>query len=125
MDSQNIVASNGPDDECKRCKHRHLKRESYKQYPELAVGPKGERYLARKAKCKGKRRINVISNIGYDSDSDSEDGVVVAATASSSSNTRIAIYDTGASQHFIPCESMFCEIYMYTRHKPIKFDQAV
>ncbi|KAI1003021.1 hypothetical protein K3495_g5188 [Podosphaera aphanis] len=51
--------------------------ECFKQHPELAVGPKGERYLARKAigKGKGKGKKNAASNVGYNSDSDSEDGV--------------------------------------------------
>ncbi|KAI0992897.1 hypothetical protein K3495_g15287 [Podosphaera aphanis] len=127
MAAQGSNVANDPDAECKRCKHRHLNRECFKQHPELAVGPVGERYLARKAigKGKGKGKSNVISvaNPCIDSDSESEDGVAVAASASSSSNTRFANYDTGASHHFVPCESMFRDI--FTRHKPIKFDQAV
>ncbi|KAI0992607.1 hypothetical protein K3495_g15578 [Podosphaera aphanis] len=38
----------------KRCKNIHLNRECFKQHPELATGPKGERYWTRKAKGKGK-----------------------------------------------------------------------
>ncbi|KAI0996350.1 hypothetical protein K3495_g11829 [Podosphaera aphanis] len=125
MAAQNFGSTNDLDDECRRCKHRNLNRECFKQHPELAVGPKGERYLARKAsgKGKGKGKMNVVSNVDSDSDSDLEDGVAVAAAASPSSNSHIAIYDTGASHHFVPRESTFCDI--HTRHKPIKFDQAV
>ncbi|KAI0998773.1 hypothetical protein K3495_g9424 [Podosphaera aphanis] len=125
MAAQGSNAANDPDAECKRCKQRHLNRECFKQHPELAVGAVGERYLARKAigKGKGKGKSNVISVANPYIDSESEDGVAVAACASSSSNTRFAIYNTGASHHFVPCESMFRDI--FTRHKPIKFDQAV
>lgn len=33
----------GPNDDCKRCKHRHKNSQCFKQHPELAVGPAGER----------------------------------------------------------------------------------
>ncbi|KAI1001273.1 hypothetical protein K3495_g6926 [Podosphaera aphanis] len=124
MAAQGPNSSKDDDDErCIRCKHILLNRECFKQHPELIVGPKVERYRTRKAIGKGKEKMNVVSNIGYNSDSDSEVGIAVAATASSSSNTHNAIYDTGASHHFVPRESMFRDI--HTRHKPIKFDQAV
>ncbi|KAI1001734.1 hypothetical protein K3495_g6469, partial [Podosphaera aphanis] len=42
MAATNSGPNNGPDDECKRCKHRHLNRECFKQHPELAIGPIGE-----------------------------------------------------------------------------------
>ncbi|KAI1000751.1 hypothetical protein K3495_g7446 [Podosphaera aphanis] len=48
--------------------------------------------------------------------------VVIAATEAAHNET-IAIYDTGALHHFVPCESIFSE--SFTKSKPIKFDQAV
>ncbi|KAI0991234.1 hypothetical protein K3495_g16953, partial [Podosphaera aphanis] len=111
-----------PNDDCKLCKYHHKNKECYKQHPELAVGAKGERYWSRKAIGPSKGKANAVSNLETDNDTDSdEDGAIVATAALS--NLHLAIYDTGASHHFVPYESMFRD--MITRHKPIKFDQAV
>ncbi|KAI0991736.1 hypothetical protein K3495_g16451, partial [Podosphaera aphanis] len=116
----------GPNDDCKRCKHRHKNSQCFKQHPELAVGPAGERWLARRALGRdGDRGARVNTVNGIDTDSSSEagmDDVAIAATAAAL-NTTIAIYDTGASHHFVPRESMFSDISI--RSNPIKFDQAV
>ncbi|KAI0999324.1 hypothetical protein K3495_g8872 [Podosphaera aphanis] len=119
-------SKDGTNDDCRRCKHRHKNRECFKEHPELAVGPAGERWLARRALGRdGDRSERVYTVNGIDSDSGSEAGmndVAIAATAAAL-NTTIAIYDTGASHHFVSCETMFRDI--STRNNPIKFDQAV
>ncbi|KAI0991205.1 hypothetical protein K3495_g16982, partial [Podosphaera aphanis] len=95
-----------PNDDCKLCKHHHKNKECYKQHPELAVGAKGERYWSRKAIGPSKGKANAVSNLETDDDTDSdEDGAIVATAALS--NLHLTIYDTGASHHFVPCESMF------------------
>ncbi|KAI1000321.1 hypothetical protein K3495_g7875 [Podosphaera aphanis] len=99
MAAGNLAASNRPYDDCKRCKHRHLNRECFKQHPELVFVPKGERYLSQKIMGKGKEKgkANVVSNVDSDNESDSEDGVAVAATPPSFSNTHII------SHHILDC----------------------
>ncbi|KAI0999595.1 hypothetical protein K3495_g8599 [Podosphaera aphanis] len=109
------------DDDCKLCKHHHKNRDCFKQHPELAVRPKGRRYLARKAIGNRKGKAKTASNFETD-DSDSDEAGAIVATASIR-NLHLAIYDTDASHHFVPCESMFYD--MITRNEPIKFYQAV
>ncbi|KAI0994523.1 hypothetical protein K3495_g13659 [Podosphaera aphanis] len=100
---------------------RELYSRAYKQHPELAVGPKGQRYLARKAIGNRKGKAKVVSNLEADNSDSDEAGAIVAAA--SIGNLHLTIYDTGTSHHFVPCESMFRD--MITRNKPIKFDQAI
>ncbi|KAI0996755.1 hypothetical protein K3495_g11431 [Podosphaera aphanis] len=55
-------------------------------------------------------------------DSDIEpEGIVIAA--SSRINNTLTLYDTGASHHFVPHSSLFCDVNQCS--KPFKFDQDV
>lgn len=68
-------------------------------------------------------KVNTVNGIDTDTDSDIGLNDVVIATTAATHNETIAIYDTGASHHFVPRESMFSEL--ITKSKSIKFDQAV
>lgn len=116
-----------PEAKCRRCNHRHKNRECFKQHPQLANGPRGERCRARRAigRQGGTGQTadgNMRAVTSIDTDSENEDSVGMAASAHST-HTHLVIYDTGASHHFVPCESMFRN--MHSRHKPLRFDQAV
>ncbi|KAI1003481.1 hypothetical protein K3495_g4727 [Podosphaera aphanis] len=113
------TSDTNPNDDCKLCKHHHRNKEYYKQHPELAVGSKGERYWSRKAKGIKKGKANAVSNLETDDDSDSDvDGAIVATA--SISNLRLTIYDTGASHHFIPSESVIVMSLRRTGCWPLK-----
>ncbi|KAI0992439.1 hypothetical protein K3495_g15746, partial [Podosphaera aphanis] len=128
--ARDAATGRAPNDECTLCRHRHKNKDCYKQHPELAVGPKGERWRSRhvkdaakvagKDKGKGKAAAQVDSDSDIDFELDFEN-VGVAATASF--NKFPSIYDTGASHHFLPCKTSFIEL--HNRLKAFRFDQAV
>lgn len=113
-----------PDAICKKCRHKHKNKECFKQHPELAVGPKGQKWLMNQeikkneaGKGKGKSAVDPDDNV------DSNGGVMLGVAASASFNRIPYIYDTGASHHFVPMRNAF--IKLQTRPSPFKFDQAV
>ncbi|KAI0994328.1 hypothetical protein K3495_g13855 [Podosphaera aphanis] len=110
--------------------HRHKNKDYFRQHPELAVGPEGERWRSRHVKDaakvagKDKGKGKAAAQIDSDSDIDFEldyENVGVGATASF--NKFPSIYDTGASHHFLPCKTSF--IKLHNRPRAFRFDQAV
>lgn len=93
---QNTTEDPPPNDECKRCLHRHKNKECFKQHHELAVGPKGQQWHARKALGNRKRKDrDSKGHIKYATgiDSDSEDDEIVGMAASAHlNNVHLAIY---------------------------------
>lgn len=113
---------NKPDPEatCRLCWHKHKNKYCYKQHPELAVGPKAEKWLS-KGKGKGKAKASIQENI-EDGESEYSESVNISAAAISG-NKMPFIYDTGASHHFVSMKSAF--INLHERIHPFRFDQAV
>ncbi|KAI0999397.1 hypothetical protein K3495_g8796 [Podosphaera aphanis] len=119
-----------PNDKFLKCRHNHLNRDFFRLHPELAIGPKGERWQANRELAHQRGRGNHVAEIGgraqVETDNEENGGVVVAArtrSMSANSNEYVTIYDTGASHHFVPCKSLF--VSMSKRSKPFLFDQAV
>ncbi|KAI0994848.1 hypothetical protein K3495_g13334 [Podosphaera aphanis] len=117
-------SSLNPNDRCLRCRHNHQNKDCFRLHPELAVGPKGDRWKANRVMAlrngSGNRAPETEERI---EDSDEEDVVVAARAMSATSNEYVTIYDTGASHHFVPCKYFF--MYLTTRSTPFQFDQVV
>ncbi|KAI0993580.1 hypothetical protein K3495_g14604, partial [Podosphaera aphanis] len=130
-----------PDAPCKKCVHKHLNKECYKQNPDLAHARYGDKWRYGKFQKESKGKGKAVAEHEGREDSDDEESFKaylnsiydrntgrridsgIAATSSSSSNKTTTIYDTGASHHFFPVKSVFENL--TKRHKPFQFDQAV
>ncbi|KAI0996110.1 hypothetical protein K3495_g12072 [Podosphaera aphanis] len=134
-----------PEARCRMCQHHHQNKHCYKQNPDLAHARYGNKWRYGKAKTEDKGKGKAAANIDDDESLDKDDNKEFreyldslfdektgrrkesdgkAATGSSSKlNKFSAIYDTGASHHFIPVRSMFDNL--SKRHQPFHFDQAV
>ncbi|KAI1004334.1 hypothetical protein K3495_g3876 [Podosphaera aphanis] len=70
-------------DKCLKCRHNHLNRDCFRLHPELATGPKGERWRANRELAHRRGRGNHVAETGgrarAETDNDDSDGIVVAA----------------------------------------------
>ncbi|KAI1004558.1 hypothetical protein K3495_g3650 [Podosphaera aphanis] len=133
-----------PEARCRLCQHHHRNKHCYKQNPDLAHARFGDKWRYGKNKTEDKGKGKAAANVDDDESFDDDDKEFreyldslfdektgrrkesdgIAATGSSSKlNKFSAIYDTGASHHFIPVRSMFDNL--SKRHQPFHFDQAV
>lgn len=130
-----------PEARCNKCMHVHKNKNCFKQHPELAVGPAGDKWRENMQKKKGtKGKGKAVTQRDEEEDDNEENyreylndlfdkesgrrkkSSGIAASASIHNKLPL-IYDTGASHHFMPLRSMFCKL--YKRPKPFNFDQAV
>lgn len=120
-DENSSRQSRNPDDVCRLCRHYHLNRHCFKQHPELAIGPKGKKWLEKGRELEKK---NGRGKAAKEADSESDEDVVgTRVSAVALFNDTPYIYDTGASHHFMCHKSVFQSL--EKRPKPFKFNQAV
>ncbi|KAI0999701.1 hypothetical protein K3495_g8495 [Podosphaera aphanis] len=130
-----------PNAPCRKCAHKHLNKECYKQNPDLARQRYGDKWRYGKAQKEDKGKGKAAAEVGemdesedemsfksyldsiYDKNTGRKRDSGIAATSSSSHNKTTTIYDTGASHRFFPVKSVFENL--TKRHKPFQFDQAV
>ncbi|KAI0993553.1 hypothetical protein K3495_g14631 [Podosphaera aphanis] len=108
-----LVDPNAP---CRKCVHKHLNKECYKQNPDLARQRYDDKWRYGKAAAEVGEMEESEDEMSFKSYLDSiydkntgrkRDPDGIAATSSSSHNKTTTIYDTGASHHFFPVKSVF------------------
>nr|ABW72074.1 TE3 [Blumeria hordei] len=110
--SNNSRMEPGLDDPCRRCRHKHLNKDCFKQHPEL-------RQYRKVQDKKGKAKTACQEE---SSDEEEIDKSPIVASILNSNKKRL-LYDTGASHHFVPNKNKFINLKKYS--KLFKFDQAV